>query len=118
VNSFLDGYIGELRLWRITYAGAPSEVPNGWGVANGTDNSGALGGSGLDLRGQFMASYHPSTAPWTTMLATGGGQTHTHAAGAAFGTTGTDYAAANHLPPYRVMTWIERLDNSTDFYPP
>ena len=38
----------------VMWDGYEADVPSGWGVCNGTDNSEGNGGTGVDLRGRFI----------------------------------------------------------------
>ena len=63
------------------------------------------------LEGRFPVGLASGDPDFGTLGTTGGSKTHTH--GSTSGTTGTVQgtvlaAAANHLPPYRVVKFTER----------
>ena len=92
-GSMFDDPIGTVKLWPASYP-----IPSGWREHPG-------------LQGRFPVGLAPGDPDFGTLGNTGGTKTHTH--GSTSGTTGTvqgtiPAAAASHLPPYRVVKFIER----------
>jgi len=108
VSPYMDAAIGTVR------ATIKTTAPTGWAIMDGTANGAGNGGSGTDMRGYFPVGYKSGDSDFGSWLGTGGDRTHVHdsGTGTTFGTTGTDYTEDSHLPPYRSLNFIERLDNS------
>ena len=87
VGEYLGARLGTVQLWTVSGTSAP----RGWAIMNGTDNSGANGGSGFDMRGRFPVGYNSAETPYDTIGEAG-----------TFGTTGTNYK-------YRALAFIERI---------
>lgn len=85
-----DDPIGTVKIWI-----SANDPPPGWRIYSA-------------LEGKFPVGYSSGDSDFDPVGATAGAKTHTHPVGAAMGTTGTDYGAASHLPPYRVVRFIER----------
>jgi len=84
VSGYVDDKIGTVKMW----SGIAGDIPQGWAIMDGTNNSVANGGSGVNLGNQFIRSGSAVGGP------------------ASFGTTGSDYSRYDLL-------FIERLDNSS-----
>ena len=106
-------------------------APQGWAVADGTDNSVGNNGTGVDRRGRFAVGVEDRGSPPShsdtayTQGATGGTKSHQHSVGGnitdldnsdAFDnhTAATDDPTdtVNHVPPWVAVFYLERLDNS------
>jgi hypothetical protein len=86
----LDDPIGTVKIWTTS-----DDPPPGW-----RDYSA--------LEGMFPVGYAAGDSDFDPLGNTGGAKTHTHPVGGAMGSTGTAYGAASHLPPYRVVRFLER----------
>ena len=105
-------------------------VPQGWALADGTENSFVNGGNAVDLRGRFIVGVEDRVSPPShsdtnyTQGNTGGTKTHSHAINGTIdgldkdgfddytATYETTTDTVNHVPPWVAVYWIERLDNS------
>ncbi len=106
VGDYLDDAIGMVKMW----TGAVANIPRGWALMNGTDNSVGTGsegiGSGADLSGKFIVGYDPSDVRFDTIGKEGGGVLEAGNAIAA----GTDLKN-EIIPSYYTLAFIERVDN-------
>lgn len=67
VSDYLDDKIGTVKMWALDSA----DVPPGWAVMNGQDNSSANGGSGIKMTNRFVRA-----GPFAGRR--GGNEQHTH----------------------------------------
>ena len=83
------GY-GDFRIGAIRIDANADKGTSGWAVMNGTENSVANGGSGVDLRGKFLRQWNTTTESGNTgggetgaldleVVVTDTGNTHSHA---------------------------------------
>jgi hypothetical protein len=96
VSPYLDDKIGTVKM----YTGNIANVPQGWREKTA-------------MRDTFPVGVLASTGIATTVGAGGGSKTHTHTtsgSSGAFGGTTKVLDAANHLPPYYGVYFIERFE--------
>ncbi len=95
--SYMDDPIGTVKLWVGYTYNTQLNIPQGWRELS-------------RLQGKFPVGFKLNDPTFGDVGWNGGATTHVHPAGT--GSVGTGYAAAaaNHLPPYQVMVFIERYE--------
>jgi hypothetical protein len=96
-GGYLDDPIGTVKLWVGYTYNTQLNIPSGWRELT-------------RLQGKFPVGFKLNDSTFGDLSWNGGTMTHTHGLGSGSGTGTGSYGqqAANHLPPYQVMVFIER----------
>jgi hypothetical protein len=94
---YMDDPIGTVKLWVGYTYNTLLNIPSGWRELT-------------RLQGRFPVGFKLNDPTFGDLAWTGGSTTHTHGLGSGSGSGAGSYGqqAANHLPPYQVMVFIER----------
>ena len=95
--SYMDDPIGTVKLWVGYMYNTQLNIPSGWRELT-------------RLQGKFPVGFKLNDPTFGDLSWNGGSMTHTHGitTGSGTGMGSVAQAAANHLPPYQVMLFIER----------
>jgi len=92
---YMDDPIGTVKLWVGYTYNTQLNIPSGWRELT-------------RLQGRFPVGFKLNDPTFGDLSWTGGSMTHAHSGSGGGSSGGAVAGAANHLPPYQVMVFIER----------